>query len=267
MATAPVVPSEGWGVLHLFFHLRRDLVEDTTEAAKDFARRLQAFNARDDYQALTFSVLGQKADIGIMALGPDLVELDLLSTELGASPLGAGLLPAASYLSMTELSEYTSTADDEARRLVAEEAMVEGSDEHTAAVAAFSQRMAEYNEHRLHPKLPAKRVISFYPMSKRRNGDDNWYVLPFEDRKNLMGGHARLGRTYRGRVLQLITGSVGLDDWEWGVTLLADDPKALKDIVYEMRFDDVSARYGEFGPFVTGLVLEPEALMSHLGLL
>jgi chlorite dismutase len=267
MATEPVVPSQGWGVLHLFFHLRRDLLEDATEAAKDFARRLQAFDARDDYQVLAFSVLGQKADLGVMVLGPDLTELDLLATELAASPLGVALLPAGSYVSMTELSEYTSTPQDEAQRLVAEDGMVEGSAEHTAAVAAFGERMAGYNEHRLHPKLPLKRVISFYPMSKRRAGDDNWYLMDFGQRKELMAGHARVGRTYRGRVLQLITGSVGLDDWEWGVTLLADDPKALKDIVYEMRFDAVSARYGEFGPFVTGLVLEPDALMSHLGLL
>jgi hydrogen peroxide-dependent heme synthase len=267
MATAPVMPSQGWGVLHLFFHLRRELLEDTTEAAKDFARRLQAFDARDDYQVLAFSVLGQKADIGLMVLGPDLAELDLLATELGASPLGAALLPAASYVSMTELSEYTSTAEDEAARLVAEEGMTEGSAEHTEAVQAFSARMADYEEHRLHPKLPNKRVLSFYPMSKRRAGDDNWYALPFDDRKTLMAGHARVGRTYRGRVLQLITGSVGLDDWEWGVTLLADDPKSIKDIVYEMRFDEVSARYAEFGPFVIGLVLEPDALMAHLGLL
>lgn len=267
MPTESVVPSEGWGVLHLFFHLRRELLEDATEAAKDFARRLQAFDARDDYQVLTFSVLGQKADIGLMILGPDLAELDQLSTELAASPLGAALLPAASYLSMTELSEYTSTPEDESRRLAEEEGLAEGSEEHTTALQAFSERMTGYNEHRLHPKLPHKRVISFYPMSKRRAGDDNWYTLDFEQRKALMSGHARVGRTYRGRVLQLITGSVGLDDWEWGVTLLADDPKAIKDIVYEMRFDEVSARYGEFGPFVIGLVLEPDALMSHLGLL
>jgi chlorite dismutase len=267
MPTEPVMPSQGWGVLHLFFHLRRELLEDATEAAKDFARRLQAFDARDGYQVLAFSVLGQKADIGLMVLGPDLAELDLLTTELAASPLGAALIPAASYVSMTELSEYTSTAQDEARRLVDEDGMTEGSVEHTEAVAAFSKRMDEYAEHRLHPKLPHKRVISFYPMSKRRSGADNWYSLPFEQRKELMAGHARVGRTYRGRVLQLITGSVGLDDWEWGVTLLADDPKSIKDIVYEMRFDEVSARYAEFGPFVIGLVLEPDALLSHLGLL
>ncbi|MGH3665721.1 MAG: hydrogen peroxide-dependent heme synthase [Egibacteraceae bacterium] len=263
----PVTPSEGWGVLHLFFHVRRDLLADATGAAKDFAARLQAFDARDDCQVLAFSVLGQKADLGLMALGPDLAELDQLSTELTASPLGAGLLPAASYVSLTELSEYTSTATDESRRLVAEEGLAEGSPQHAEALAAFTERMANYAQHRLHPKLPHRKVISFYPMSKRRTSEANWYELDFAERKRLMGGHARVGRGYRGRVLQLITGSVGLDDWEWGVTLLADDPKALRDIVYDMRFDEVSARYAEFGPFVTGLVMDPADLMHHLGLL
>ena len=267
MPTSPVTASQGWGVLHLFFHVRRELLEDATSAAKDFAARLQAFDARDDYQVLAFSVLGQKADLGLMLLGPDLAELDQLSTELVASPLGAALLPAASYLSLTELSEYTSTREDEAQRLVDEDGLVEGSAEHAAALASFDDRMAGYAKHRLHPRLPQRKVISFYPMSKRRSGADNWYALDFDERKRLMGGHASVGRGYRGRVLQLITGSVGLDDWEWGVTLLADDPKAIRDIVYDMRFDEVSARYGEFGPFVTGLVLEPADLLHHLGLL
>ncbi|MDP8970048.1 MAG: chlorite dismutase family protein [Actinomycetota bacterium] len=262
----PVTPSEGWGVLHLFFHLRRDLLSDPRAAAKDFIERLQVFEARQDYQALAFSVLGQKAEFGLMLLGPDLAVLDEFSVQLSTSPLGAGLLPAASYVSLTELSEYTSTAEDESRRLVEEEALAQGSPEHGEALRAFSERMATYAQHRLYPRLPHRAVLSFYPMSKRRDGHANWYALSFEERKRLMAGHARVGRTYRGRVLQLITGSVGLDDWEWGVTLLADDPKAIRDIVYDMRFDEVSARYGEFGPFVTGLVLEPAELMRRLAL-
>ena len=103
-------------------------------------------------------------------------------------------------------------------------------------------------------------------MSKRRTADDNWFALAYEERKRLMLGHGRVGRTYAGRVLQLITGSTGLDDWEWGVTLLADDPAALKDIVYEMRFDEVSARYAEFGPFVFGLVLAPAEVLARVGI-
>jgi chlorite dismutase len=260
----PVIPSEGWGVLHLFFHLRRELLDDPAHAADRFVKQIKAFEARGDYQALTFSVLGQKADLGLMLLGPDFGALDEFTVELTASPLGAALLPAASYVSRTELSEYTSSREDEARRLTEEQGLESGSPDYVEAFAAFEARMAAYAEHRLHPRLPYRRVLSFYPMSKRRGARDNWYLLPFAERKRLMGGHARVGRSYRGKVLQLITSSMGLDDWEWGVTLLADDPKAITDIVYEMRFDEVSARYAEFGPFVTGLILRPQALMDRL---
>ena len=127
-------------------------------------------------------------------------------------------------------------------------------------------RMAHYLENRLHPRLPPKALLGFYPMSKRRDAHANWYELSFDERKELMGGHARVGRTYAGRILQLITGATGIDDWEWGVTLLADDPAALKEIVYEMRFDPVSARYADFGPFFTGLVLEPADACARVGL-
>jgi chlorite dismutase len=179
---------------------------------------------------LLFAVLGHKADLGVMALGPDLARLQQFQQELSATPLEL----VDSYVSLTERSEYT---DDEERARA-----------------------------RLYPHLPAKRAICFYPMSKRRAAEANWYSLPFDERKRLMGGHARLGRTYAGRVLQLITGSTGLDDWEWGVTLLADDPAALKEIVYEMRFDPASADYAEFGPFVTGLLLEPVEALRRVGL-
>ncbi len=269
MPAEPVVASEGWGVLHLYFHLRRDLLADpqfpAAEAARDFVQRLRDFEAADGYQVLTCSVLGQKADLGLMLLGPDLLRLDAASIELASSMLGQALMPAGSYLSLTELSEYTTTPEEESARLVAE-GLAEGSSEHAERLEAFRQRMAEYAEHRLHPRLPARKVLGFYPMSKRRDGDDNWYSLDFDVRRKLMAGHAQVGQRYRGRVLQLITGSTGFDDWEWGVTLLADDPAAIKQIVYEMRFDEVSARYGEFGPFVVGLVMEPEELLRHHGI-
>jgi chlorite dismutase len=261
----PTTPSEGWGVLHLFFHFRRALLEDPVHAAGDFVQRLTDLDSREDYQVLAFSVLGQKADIGLMVLGPDLDVLDGFTTELVNSPFGAALVPAASYVSLTETSEYTSTGEDERARLVSEEGMEEGSPELERAVQAFDQRMATYREHKLHPNLPRTKVIGFYPMSKRREVGANWFELDFAERKRLMGGHARVGRTYRGRVTQLITGSTGLDDWEWGVTLLTDDPATLKEIVYEMRFDEVSSSYAEFGPFVTGLVMEPQGLVRRLG--
>lgn len=266
MPVTEVRPSEGWGVLHLFFTLRREALEDPAGAGKDLAARLQAFDARDDYQVQAFSVLGTKADIGLMALGPDLAVLDEFKVSLATAPLAAGLLPAASYVSLTERSEYTATESDEARRLVESDGLAAGTPEHAEALTAFSERTAAYLEHRLHPRLPQRKVLGFYPMSKRREGADNWYTLDFATRQKLMAAHAEVGRRYRGRVLQMVTTSVGLDDWEWGVTLLADDPKALRDIVYEMRYDEVSARYAEFGPFVTGLVLEPGELAAHLGL-
>jgi peroxiredoxin len=253
--------SSGWGALHLFFHVDRARTETEPGAAKRVLDAVESFTADGEHQALCFVALGHKADLGILALGPDLARLQRFQHEL----LGGPLVPAWSYLSLTEGSEYTTTDDDERARLASEEGITDPA-EIEARLGPWRERMAHYRENRLHPRLPMKKAICFYPMSKRRTGDDNWYALDFDARKQLMMGHARVGRGYAGRVLQLITGSTGLDDWEWGVTLLADDPAALKEIVYEMRFDEVSARYAEFGPFVTGLVLEPEDALRRVGL-
>jgi chlorite dismutase len=258
--TERVEASSGWGVLHLFFAVDRDRAAADPGAAKHVLDAIAAF-VDDDHQVLTFAVLGHKADVGVMALGPDLARLQRFQHALSAAPLR----PTWSYLSLTETSEYTSTEDDERARLAAEEGVTE-PDAVEARLAVWRERMDHYREQRIHPRLPRKKAICFYPMSKRRTGDDNWFALPFTERKRLMGGHARVGRGYAGRVLQLITGSTGLDDWEWGVTLLADDPAVLKEIVYEMRFDEVSARYAEFGPFVTGLVDEPVETLRRVGL-
>jgi chlorite dismutase len=225
----PLVPSEGWGVVHLFYKVDRARAEVEPGGTKRVLDAIASLET-DDHQVLVFTVLGHKADLGIMALGPDVARLQAFQHELAAAPLSLEW----SYVSLTERSEYT---DDEERARA-----------------------------RLYPNLPRKRAICFYPMSKRRAPDANWYELPFDQRKQLMGGHARVGRAYAGRVLQLITGSTGLDDWEWGVTLLADDPAALKEIVYDMRFDEVSARYAEFGPFFTGLLLDPVDALARVGM-
>jgi chlorite dismutase len=255
----PVTPSIGWGVLHLYYRVDRERAERDPEAGKRIADAVASLEA-DGHQAVCMAVLGHKADLGVMALGPDLARLRAFQAELVEAPLEL----RDSYFSLTEMSEYTSTEDDERARLAAEEGLVGPAQE--ARLAAWRERMEHYHEQRLHPKLPLKKSICFYPMSKRRTGEHNWYSLPFAERKRLMGGHARVGRGYAGRVLQLITGSTGLDDWEWGVTLLADDPVALKEIVYEMRFDPVSADYAEFGPFVTGLLAEPAEALRAAGL-
>jgi hydrogen peroxide-dependent heme synthase len=255
-----VSPSVGWGVLHLFLVVDRERADAEPEGGKRVADAIASLEA-DGHQALCFAVLGHKADLGIMALGPDLARLQQFQHDLSGTPL----ILVDSYLSLTELSEYTATEDEERARLVAEEGLA--GEELAARLEAWRERVEHYREQRIHPRLPMKQMICFYPMSKRRHPvGSNWYALPFEERKRLMAGHARVGRSYAGRVVQLITGSTGLDDWEWGVTLLADDPLALKDIVYEMRFDPVSADYAEFGPFITGLVLEPDVALGRVGL-
>jgi chlorite dismutase len=256
-----VEASTGWGVLHLFYRVDAARAEAAPGGAKRILDALDVFAAEEPHQVLTFVVLGHKADLGVMAIGPDLARLQSLQHDLSLAPL----VPTWSYVSLTEASEYATTEDDERARLAEEDGLTDPADIE-ARLVTWRERIAHYREQRVHPTLPVRTSICFYPMSKRRAGVDNWYALDFEARKALMAGHARVGRTFAGRVVQLITGSTGLDDWEWGVTLFADDPGALKDIVYEMRFDEVSARYAEFGPFITGLVLDPPEALRRVGL-
>ena len=257
----PLVPREGWHVMHLFYHvdhaqwaLYSD--EEKRQAKTRLTELVQEIRANPDTHLLIFSIATPKADMGFMLLTPDLQVANTYEKQLTLS-LGPEILsPVYSYLSQTESSEYTTTREQySAETLIAEEGLVEGSPEFEAGLKAFDDRMAHYLKHRLYPVLPDWPVICFYPMSKRRNGGDNWYSLDFEARKKLMAGHARVGRTYSGRILQLITGSTGLDEFEWGVTLLAKDTIDIKSIVYEMRFDEVTARYGEFGDFYIGMQL------------
>ena len=255
MALEPVHPSVGWGVLHLYYRVDRTRA-DEPGAAKRVLEAIDALEA-DDHQVLTFGVLGHKADLGVMALGPDLARLQRFQQELLDGPL----LPEYSYVSLTEQSEYAQTEDDERARLARDEGLTDAADIEPR-LAVWRDRIAHYREQRVHPKLPAKKAMCFYPMSKRRSADDNWYGLDFDARKQLMGGHARVGRTYAGRVLQLITGSTGLDDYEWGVTLFGVHTDDLKDVVYTMRYDKASAIYAEFGPFYVGVVTPVELLLA-----
>lgn len=227
MSVESVSPGQGWGVLHLF------CVASHTTEPKAVVTAVESCQA-DDHQAMTFAVLGHKAQLGFMALGPDLWRLQRLQTEL----VGAGLVVVGSYVSLTEVSEY--------------------------AKGMPEARLRD----RLYPALPPPwaRALCFYPMSKRRLTEQNWYTLSYDERRTLMEGHGRKGREYAGRVLQLVTGSTGLDDWEWGVTLFAADPADLKAIVHEMRFDPASALYAEFGPFITGLLAPVDEVLHRVGL-
>lgn len=222
----PLSPGVGWGALHLFCTLT-----DSTHH-EEVVQAVKAAQA-DEHQVVSFAVLGHKADLGFLALGPDLWRLRRLQADLQR----AGLRLASSYVSLTETSEYAKDLPPE---------MVEP---------------------RLHPQLPpaGMRAFCFYPMSKRRQEWANWYGTDFEERKRLMYEHGTSGRKFRGRIVQLITGSTGLDDWEWGVTLFAHDPADLKEVVYTLRFDEASHRFAEFGPFYTGLVGEVADVLAELG--
>jgi peroxiredoxin len=266
----PVVPREGWHVLHLFYHadhaqwaLHSD--DEKRQAKTRLTELVREIRATPDTHLLVFSVVSPKADLGFMLLTPDLQVANTFEKQLSLS-LGPEILsPAYSYFSQTESSEYTTTRDQyAAETLVGEKGLAAGSAEYETALREFDERMAHYLRHRLYPVLPDWPVICFYPMSKRRSGGDNWYSLDFAKRRELMAGHARVGRTYSGRILQLITGSTGLDEYEWGVTLLAKDTIDIKSIVYEMRFDEVSARYAEFGDFYIGLQLPLDVLFRRL---
>lgn len=215
MPVEQLVPREGWGVLHLFWKLTPQSDPEGIAVAVKAAEG-------SGVQVVTFAVLGHKADLGSMLLGPDLVALRKAQSALTL----AGLELVSSYVSLTEVSEYARGMPPE--RL----------------------------EPRLHPHLPPPdmRALCFYPMSKRRDAADNWYRLDYDARRSLMHEHGASGRRFAGRVLQLITGSTGLDDYEWGVTLFASTPDDLKECVHTMRFDEASARFADFGPFYTGVV-------------
>lgn len=266
----PLVPKEGWHVMHLFYHIDHSawsvLGEDEKRMAKTRLTELvQEIRANQDTHLLTFAIATPKADIGFMLLTPDLHQATFFEKQLTLS-LGPDILsPVYSYLSQTERSEYTTSREQYATEtLVGEKQMTAGTPEFEAALKEFDDRMDHYLKHRLYPVLPDWPVVCFYPMSKRRSGNDNWYSLDFEARRNLMAGHARVGRTYSGRILQLITGSTGLDEYEWGVTLLAKDTMDVKAIVYEMRFDEVSARYADFGDFYIGMQLPLDELFRRI---
>lgn len=230
----------------------RDAVIATLEASSsDAPLRLQAW-----------IVAGAKADFGVMALDPDPLKVDRVHQRLMASPLGPALTPTYSFVSQTEISEYVFTPEQYAARLVSE-GETAGSPAYEAKVKAYSDRLGAMNKQRLTPDFPAYPNACFYPMNKKRKVGENWFLLPKDQRMSMMAEHAKSGMAFAGKVSQLITVGIGLEDWEWGVTLWAANPEYLKDIVYGMRFDEASARYAEFGPFYTGYVASASEMLDH----
>lgn len=272
MQNLPVIKLDrGLHVMHLFYNVDRrnwaTLASGESERSRQRLEQLCAANSNPSHPRLTSYVnVGAKADLAFFLLASGLGELSQMHRDLEACFPPGALAKVFSYLSVTELSEYMSSEEDNRRLLREQEKLAPESEAFQKRLGELNERMRQYEKYRLYPEMPDWEVMAFYPMSKRRAGADNWYGLDFDTRKKLMGGHARVGRKYAGRVSQLITGSTGLDDWEWGVTLMAHQLDALKDIVYEMRFDEVSARYGDFGPFFVNMRLGPADLWVHLKL-
>jgi chlorite dismutase len=225
---SPIEPAVGNGVIHLFCKPTLGYEPESLVAA---VRAAEAAGS----QVVTVALLGHKADLAIMAIAKDLRRLRALQTAVQR----AGLDVVDSYVSLTEVSEYAKGMP------------------------------AERIEERINPQIPPRRVEMnswcFYPMSKKREAHANWFTLPFDDRSELMHEHGASGRAFAGRVVQYVTGSTGLDDYEWGVTLFAVNPDDLKEVVYTMRFDRASSEYAEFGPFYTGMVTPVEELAGSIG--
>ncbi len=268
-AEVPAVPltTEGYSVLHQMMRFRRgawrSLPEgDRSAIAKEASDALSAMEKRSGGQSALFSLIGHKGDLMLIHFRESFAELNQAELQLANLRLSDYLETTTSYLSIIELGLYDSTLK------IYKELMGQGIELHSAQWKAEIEcklnRHREAMRPRLYPEIPAQRYACFYPMDRRRGEDKNWYTLPIEERARQMGEHGLVGRRYAGEVKQIITGSIGFDDWEWGVDLFADDPLVFKKLIYEMRFDHVSAVYALFGQFYVGVRVPAEQLEKLL---
>jgi chlorite dismutase len=274
-STASIQPSltpagGGWHCSHLYYSFDRRTLKQLSPAecaagCREVAAALDPAGSDAPIRLQTSIVSGQKADFGLMALDPDPLKIDRVHQRLMQSGLGSALVPSYSFVSMTEISEYVQSVEQFGERLVAE-GMDAASDEYRARFSGYAERLEGMNRQRLTPDFPPYPSMCFYPMNKKRKPGENWFMLAKEERGRLMIEHAKSGMAFAGKVSQLITVGVGLEDWEWGVTLWAANPEFLKDIVYRMRFDEASARYAEFGPFITSYVATAAEILNHCGI-
>ena len=267
---APAVsltPEEGWHCLHLFYRWKREVLDALGEQrrfdGKEHLAQVLAPQGEEAPQRLQLSIVaGHKADWALLLLDPDPLKLDAVHQQVMSSPLGPAVEPVYSFVSLTEVSEYVPTPEQYGQRLI-EQGEEPDSPSYKAKVKAYAQREEAMRRQRLYPEFPPWPVTCFYPMNKKREVGANWFTLPFEERNRLMTEHGHTGMKFGGKVTQLITVGIGLEDWEWGVTLWAANPQYLKEIVYTMRFDEASAVYAEFGPFYTSYVAAPEEMFRH----
>ncbi len=259
MSTAPLT-LEGWYVLHLMYGLdwtRWNALPAGERAGilEEAATLLSAQEHPTDGHSALFTLLTHKGDLCVLHWRRDVDTLRQEEVALKRTRFASFLVPTYSYLSVVELGTYELAGH--ASAMVERKGLKPGEAGFDEARQAEMERLAKP---RLFGEIPAKRYMSFYPMSKKRDEHVNWYELDPEQRAGFMRGHGEIGRKYAGKVVQVISGSVGLDDWEWGVTLFADDPLVFKKLVYEMRFDPGSARFALFGPFYTAIRFAPTAL-------
>jgi len=260
----PFVPEtfEGWSLLHLMYRVRWDRLRGL--AAGDLQRMADetvAAVAVPDGATAFVQMLGHKADLMVICFRRSFEELGQAQLSLSRSALHDCLEPTTSYVSIVELGQYDMTAKLH-EQLGAK--FKPGSDEFEAAFDAELKVQEQRVGSRLFIELPQWRYVCFYPMNKLRGETVNWYSESYERRLQMMREHGMIGRSYHGKVQQIISGSIGYDDWEWGVDLFAPEPLVFKKLIYEMRFDEASARFAEFGPFYTGLQFSPGQLGAYL---
>ena len=254
----PPVPLtiEGYCVLHQMMRLRwpawRKLrPAQKTRIANEASNLLAKMEQGEHGASALYSLLGHKGDLMLVHFRRSFEELNQVEMQMSHLQLSDYLEPATSYLSVIELGLYESTI--KTYNELAERGVEPHSEEWNTAIKETLARQKEAMRTRLFPDLPKHRYVCFYPMDRRRGEERNWYTLPIEERARQMHEHGLVGRRYAGEVKQIISGSIGFDDWEWGVDLFADDPLVFKKLIYEMRFDEVSAVYALFGTFYVGL--------------
>ena len=261
----PLVPEtlEGWSILHLMYRVSWDKLRtmDPGHRQRLADEAVQALAVPDAGATAYVQMLGHKGDLMFICFRRDFEQLAQAQLALSHSELNAYLEPTMSYVSIVELGMYEMTGKLHQQLGTRYKP---GSDEFESAFDAEMETQRQRVMNRLFVELPMARYVSFYPMNKRRSEHDNWYSESFERRATMMREHGMIGRTYAGKVTQVISGSIGYDDWEWGVDLFAQDPLVFKKLIYEMRFDEASARFAEFGPFYTGLQFAPAQLTAYL---
>lgn len=256
-----LVPEHGWHCGHYFYRFRREMLAglDRTE---EFIAAL-APPAGDRTERLqSYIITGHKADFAVMVMDPDPLKVNAIHQGILAGPLGPAIEPTWSFISLSEISEYVPSPEQFREGLI-QEGVPADSKELEDRVQGYAARLPMMNHQRLTPEFSDWPAACFYPMNKSRVVGANWFTEAFSHRREMMSEHARSGIAFAGRVSQVITVGVGLDDWEWMVTLWARNPQYLKDIVYTMRFDEASARYAEFGPFYTGYRATGEEILRH----